>query len=92
MLKKAGFDVVGPAGIVAEALKLVSTEGCDAAILDVNLGGGTSAPIADELRERGTPFLVLSGYTRTIIPPSCRRRPGWQSRLSRLRSCENWLG
>ena len=45
MLNKAGLEVVRPAGIVAEALRLVSTEGCDAAILDVNLGGATSAPI-----------------------------------------------
>ena len=52
MLNEAGLEVVRPAGIVAEALRLVSTEGCDAAILDVNLGGGTSAPIGRELRER----------------------------------------
>jgi hypothetical protein len=48
--------------IVEEALKLVSEGCCDAAILDANLGGVFSAPVAYALQEAKIPFLVLSGY------------------------------
>lgn len=62
MLKDAGYEVVGPAGSVGSALELLKEEGCDAAILDVNLGNESAAPVAQVLAERGTPFLTVSGY------------------------------
>lgn len=68
MLTEGGFQVVGPVSLVAEALHLIRSEGCDAAVLDVNLGRETAEPIAICLRERGTPFLVLSGYSRAQHP------------------------
>jgi len=41
----------------------MSTHGSfDAALLDVNLWGQTSTDIAAILRERGIPFLIMSGY------------------------------
>jgi DNA-binding response OmpR family regulator len=61
-LADAGFEVVGPAPSVAKAMKLEADPGCDVAILDVNLGGETSEPVAQKLRESGKPFVVLSGY------------------------------
>src|SRR5215470_10682057 len=61
-LADAGFDVVGPAPSVAKALSLIDEEGCDVAVLDVNLGGETSEPVARRLRESAKPFIVLSGY------------------------------
>ena len=62
-LSMAGFQVVGPAITADEALKLLATEGCDVATLDVNLGGGrTSEPVAIELRRLAIPFVVVSGY------------------------------
>jgi DNA-binding response OmpR family regulator len=63
-LSDAGFDVVGPAGSVAKALTLLNGHGCDAAVLDVNLGKETAEAVAVVLRERGTPFVVLSGNSR----------------------------
>jgi DNA-binding NarL/FixJ family response regulator len=65
---RRGFDVVGPATSVAKALRLVAEAGCDAAVLDVNLGSETGAPVALELKARGTPFVVLSGYSREQHP------------------------
>jgi DNA-binding response OmpR family regulator len=62
-LLDAGFDVVGPATSVARALRLIGENGCDVAVLDVNLGAETAEPVARELRARGTPFVVLSGYS-----------------------------
>jgi DNA-binding response OmpR family regulator len=67
-LAEAGFEVVGPAPSVAKALRLVAEPGCDAAILDINLGGETSEPVAQKLRESDTPFIVLSGYSTDSLP------------------------
>ncbi len=64
ILTDAGFEVVGPAMTATQALELVMYTGCDAALLDINLGRETSEPVALELKERGRPFITLSGYSR----------------------------
>jgi PAS domain S-box-containing protein len=75
MLEEAGLEVIGPASGVREALSLLEHEGCDAAVLDVNLGNQTSEPIAQELIRRGTPFVLVSGYSRTQLPGFFRSAP-----------------
>ena len=35
---------------------------CEAAILDVNVGGAVVFPVADVLRGRGVPIIVATGY------------------------------
>jgi DNA-binding response OmpR family regulator len=74
-LRDAGLEVIGPATSVARALQLLASIGCDVAVLDVNLGKATSAPIARELRNRGTPFVVLSGYSTEQHPPELHGAP-----------------
>ena len=63
-LRALGYEVVGPARNLAEALSLaVATEVLDAAVLDVNLGGGDrSFPVVDILTTRGVPYLFATGY------------------------------
>lgn len=51
------------ASTVAKALALVASERFDAAILDVNLDGHESYPVADALAARGTPFVFATGYS-----------------------------
>ena len=63
VLTEARFEVVGPTRDVAGALSLLDRDGCDAAVLDINLGHETSAPVAIELAKRRTPFVTLSGYS-----------------------------
>ncbi len=67
-LRDAGFEVVGPAARVAEALELLKEFGCDAAVLDINLGAETSEPIARMLSSKGTPFVTVSGYSQDQRP------------------------
>ena len=75
-LANAGFEVVGPAVSVARALRLIGDHGCDVAVLDVNLGNHeTSEPVARELRARGIPFVVLSGYASEQHPPGFQGAP-----------------
>ena len=62
MLEDMGYQVVGPAPTVAIAIDLIAREKLDAALLDANLGGTSSAPIAVELTRRQVPFVVVTGY------------------------------
>src|SRR5215475_5830440 len=75
ILSSAGFDVIGPAGTVRQALALIEQRSCDAAVLDVRLGDETSAPIAHSLIRSGTPFVVVSGYTRAQLPKDFQTAP-----------------
>jgi len=68
ILSEAGFVVIGPARSVAQALDLAGRAGCQAAVLDVGLRLGTSEPVARELRNSGTPFIALSGYSQERLP------------------------
>lgn len=62
MLAEIGYEVVGPGMRLREAVSLAETEAVDAAVLDVNLGGDRSFPVADVLRRRGVPFVFATGY------------------------------
>jgi DNA-binding response OmpR family regulator len=62
-LKDLGFDVVGPAGTVAEAVFLASRAAIDAALVDLSLGGVLANDVLDVLSERGIPFIFVTGYS-----------------------------
>ncbi|MDX7950233.1 response regulator [Lichenihabitans sp. Uapishka_5] len=59
----AGARVLGPAPSVEQALTLLASEPrVDAAILNLNLGGEMSFPVAEALLSRGIPFVFTTGY------------------------------
>jgi CheY-like chemotaxis protein len=62
MLTDLGYTVVGPAMQLADGLRLAETAQFDAAVLDINLNGVRSFPVADVLQARGIPFLFATGY------------------------------
>jgi CheY-like chemotaxis protein len=68
ILASAGFEILGPASTVAQALDLLDRSACDAAVLDVNLGKETAEPIARFLAANGKPFITVSGYAREQQP------------------------
>ena len=63
-LEDAGANVIGPVGTTAEGLAVIATETRlpDLVILDVNLHGERSYPIADALICRSVPIIFLTGY------------------------------
>ena len=63
-----GHEVVGPVAELDEALELAIIESLGCAILDINILGGTSYPVADILLKRGLPVLLLSGYGEHTLP------------------------
>lgn len=61
-LLDAGADVLGPAATVEEAIALFESGNPEAAVLDINLAGQASTPVADMLADHGVPFVVATGY------------------------------
>jgi PAS domain S-box-containing protein len=71
-LAAAGCEVAGTAGTVAEARTLCASAPCDAALLDVNLGGQPVEELAAALTRRNIPFAFVTGYGREALPPGFR--------------------
>ncbi|MFC0409877.1 response regulator [Roseomonas elaeocarpi] len=67
-LLDSGAEVLGPVSTVAAALQLIESEVPDVAVLDLNLAGETSEPIADALVKLKVPFVVASGYGQAGVP------------------------
>lgn len=65
VLTDAGAAVVGPVGMVEEALALVRSERLSAAVLDVRLSGESIESVADALFERDVPFIFYSGQVES---------------------------
>jgi DNA-binding NtrC family response regulator len=63
-LEEAGAEVIGPIGWVEEALAFIEHDvhEFNAAVLDVNLHGSKSYPIADALAARSIKFIFATGY------------------------------
>lgn len=93
MLAELGHTVAGEAGDVANGLTLASAPGLDAAILDVQLGRESSAPIAEALQSRGIPFAFATGYAADGVPPDFNDRPVLQKPfpIDELERCLNRL-
>lgn len=73
MLVDGGHEVVGIAMRLRDALERAADLHFDVAILDVNLDGSMSFPVADKLRERGVPFFFATGYGAAGIPHNYAR-------------------
>lgn len=68
-LMRQGATIVGLAPTVADALIVIDqAERLDCAVLDVNLGGETSFPVADALIIRNVPVLFVTGYDSLMLP------------------------
>jgi CheY-like chemotaxis protein len=78
MLADLGCAVVGPAASVKQALAMIDAETIDVAVLDVNLKGQMSYPIADVLAARGVPFVFSTGYDKDRLLDGYRTFPVMQ--------------
>jgi CheY-like chemotaxis protein len=70
-----GYEVVGVAARLEAGMRLAQYAAIDVAILDVNLAGKLSYPIAELLYERGIPFLFATGYGSAGRPDEFRDIP-----------------
>jgi len=67
-LKQGGFEVLGPCPTVEKALARLDGGCCDAAVLDVSLRNESSLQVAKVLKDRGVPFVVVTGFSRSQLP------------------------
>jgi DNA-binding NtrC family response regulator len=69
MLERLGYEVVGPAGNVAEIRDLLQDGPIDGAILDVNLHGEQVFSVLPALMAMGMPVVLASGYEDAQLFP-----------------------
>jgi CheY-like chemotaxis protein len=75
MLEELGCETAAIASTLAEALEAVGTVGFDCALLDINLNGAESLPVAARLRAMGRPFVFTTGYGSAGTGPDYRDVP-----------------
>lgn len=82
-LQEAGAVVIGPVGWVDEALALVARHNNTlfAAVLDINLHGTMSYPVADALMAYGIPVVFTTGYDADAIEVAYQGCPRCQKPL-----------
>lgn len=94
MLDDLGCGSVTTAATVEDGLELAAHHAYDAALLDVNLGGSKSYPIAAVLAARGTPFAFSTGYPdhgkdTAFSDRPVLRKPYRREDLSKV--CADWF-
>jgi CheY-like chemotaxis protein len=73
LLEDWGCKVMGPMDSVAGTLALIQVDLPDAAVIDFNLGGETSEPVAEALSRANRPFIVTTGYEPHHLGPYARQ-------------------
>lgn len=75
MLTDIGFDEVWQAVTEGEALALLERNAPDVAIVDTNLFGIPAHRVAERLRSRHVPFIVVTGFDPSRLPTSLTASP-----------------
>jgi DNA-binding response OmpR family regulator len=70
-----GFQFVECAGSVKKALSMMDEADYDIAVLDLNLRGESAEPVAKALRQKGRPFVLMSGYDPSGCPAGLSDAP-----------------
>ena len=78
MLTDLGYEIGPSVATLEDGLQAAAADGFEIAVLDVNLRGALSFPIADILIERGIPFIFASGYAAHGIDPRYSKIPALQ--------------
>jgi DNA-binding response OmpR family regulator len=74
-VEDAGFNVIGPAKNVEDSTRLAAGTRLDGALLDIQLGGAQSFPVARLLKSSGVPFIFVTGYDASIVPIDLKDSP-----------------
>jgi len=70
-----GCEIADTASRLDDALEKANSLLFDVAILDVNLHGQKTFPIAEVLSSRGIPFVFSTGYEASSLPLSLQQAP-----------------
>jgi CheY-like chemotaxis protein len=75
MLEDLGCEDVTVAATIEQALALIAAQSFDVAMLDVNLNGTKSYPVADALAAHAVPFVFSTGYCDVGATSAHKHRP-----------------
>lgn len=75
MVEDLGGAVVGPVGRLDEGMALAQSSALDGAILDVNLDGARTFPLADVLLAADVPVIFATGYDMKMLPDRFAQTP-----------------
>jgi CheY-like chemotaxis protein len=75
MLTDIGCEIAGLASRFNAAIEKAKSLRFDVAILDINLNGDRTFPIADALVKRGLPFIFATGYGAGGLPTPLQETP-----------------
>lgn len=75
MLTDLGHEVAATAGRLDRAMKLVAAQPFDLAIVDINLNGEETYPLAAILMDLGVPFIFSTGYSANGLKEEWRAMP-----------------
>jgi CheY-like chemotaxis protein len=78
MLAELGYDVTETAAQIETARRAAENGAFDMAILDVNLGGDPTYPVAEILQSRRIPFVFSTGYDSAGLEPRYAETPRLQ--------------
>jgi DNA-binding response OmpR family regulator len=84
MLNEEGNRTIGPISSRKEALAILDRTMPDCVVLDLSLTDGSSAGLGRELRARGTPFIVFSGYSPHQAPSDVLKGAPWVQKPARV--------
>jgi CheY-like chemotaxis protein len=66
ILIEIGCEVVATCAAVHQGLEVIAANEIDAAILDYSLEDGTSEPLIEALKKKGTPFALCTAWNADI--------------------------
>jgi DNA-binding response OmpR family regulator len=74
-LERAGWSEVTHAATESDALAAIQAGAWEAAVVDANLNGQGINEIAAALRDKGVPFIIVTGYGRNGLPKAVADAP-----------------
>lgn len=78
LLAELGHTVTATASHLEDAVRLAETGEFDIAMLDLNINGKQTFPVAEVLRAQGVPFVFATGYGEAGLPEEWRGTPTLQ--------------
>lgn len=82
ILIAAGANFVRLSGQIEDATREAKKQAYSFVLVDVNVQGERSFPIADHLLMTGVPFGFVTGYERSALPPRFADSPYWRKPIN----------
>jgi len=74
-LRSAGALPIGPVGSVADAINTAEQEQLDGVLLDVGLQSVNGSKVAEYLRLKKVPFVLVTGFEKAALHPELKSAP-----------------